>query len=118
MNFAGDEGMLQLNLFSVSLEDQIADLKQGEELEFYRGKERLLIRKHEKYQGVFLYQGPDFSDSAFHLDEKGVFGGLDIFVVKIDRWCKAVNGMKHKINSAIKVIRYFSLRNYKLKSMQ
>ncbi|KML36379.1 MULTISPECIES: hypothetical protein [Bacillaceae] len=78
--------MKQLDLFSFALEDQIAELKQGEELEFYRGKERLLIRKHEKYQGVCHYQGPDFYGSAFHLDEKGIFGGLELFVGKIDRW--------------------------------
>jgi hypothetical protein len=47
--------MKQLDLFSFSLEGQITDLKQGEEMEFFRGKERLLIRKHEKYQDVCFY---------------------------------------------------------------
>lgn len=75
--------MKQLDLFSFALEDQIADLKQGEELEFYRGMERLLIRHHEKYKGVCHYQGPDFSGIAFHLDERE---GLDLFVAKINRW--------------------------------
>jgi hypothetical protein len=82
----GGEGMTQLDLFSFALEDQIFGLKQGEELEFFRGKERLLIQKHEKYKGVYFYQGPDFSGYALHVGEKGTFGGLDIFVASIERW--------------------------------
>ncbi|MCM3404929.1 hypothetical protein [Cytobacillus oceanisediminis] len=78
--------MKQLDLFSFALEDLIINLKQGEEMEFFRGKERLLIRKHEKYQGVCHYQGTDFSGVAFHLNERGQFGGLDIFVASIERW--------------------------------
>ncbi|MFE4523972.1 hypothetical protein ACFRCQ_18000 [Cytobacillus firmus] len=78
--------MKQLDLFSFALEDQIIDLKQGEEMESFRGKERLLIRKHNKHQGVCFYQGPDFSGYALHLNEKGQFGGLDIFVASIERW--------------------------------
>ncbi|USK40154.1 hypothetical protein LIS77_06535 [Cytobacillus firmus] len=78
--------MEQLDLFSFALEDQIIDLNQGEEMEFFRGKERLLIRKHEKYKGVCFYQGPDFSGYALHIDRKGMCGGLDTFVVNIDRW--------------------------------
>ncbi|USK44632.1 hypothetical protein [Cytobacillus oceanisediminis] len=78
--------MKQLDLFSFALEDQIIDLKQGEEMEFFRGKERLLIRKHDKYKGVCSYQGPDFSGYALHIDKKGISGGLDIFVASIERW--------------------------------
>jgi hypothetical protein len=72
----GGEGMKQLDLFSFALEDQIADLEQGEGMEFFRGEERLLIRKHEKYQGVCHYQGPGFQGTAFHLNERE---GLDLF---------------------------------------
>nr|WP_206762398.1 hypothetical protein [Cytobacillus firmus] len=68
------------------MEDQIIDLKQGEEMEFFRGKERLLVRKHNKHKGVCHYQGPDFSGYALHLNEKGQFGGLDIFVASIELW--------------------------------
>ncbi|WP_236888006.1 hypothetical protein [Cytobacillus oceanisediminis] len=82
----GGEGMKQLDLFSFALEDQIFGLKQGEELEFFRGNERLLIRKHEKYKDVYFYQGPDFSGYALHIDEEGLFGGLDIFKTKINQW--------------------------------
>jgi hypothetical protein len=32
----------QLDLFSFALEEQITDLKQGEEMEFFRGEEKLL----------------------------------------------------------------------------
>ncbi|USK46324.1 hypothetical protein [Cytobacillus oceanisediminis] len=78
--------MKQLDLFSFALEDQIIDLEQGEELEFFRGKDRLLIQKHNKYMGVCNYHGPDFSGVAFHLNERGQFGGLDIFVASIERW--------------------------------
>ncbi|MBU8768685.1 hypothetical protein [Cytobacillus oceanisediminis] len=78
--------MTQLDLFSFALEDQIFELKQGEELEYFRGKERLLIRKHENYKDVYFYQGPDFSGYALHVDEKGVFSGLGTFVAKIDKW--------------------------------
>ncbi|MFE4523445.1 hypothetical protein ACFRCQ_15250 [Cytobacillus firmus] len=78
--------MKQLDLFSFALEDQIIDLRQGEEMEFFRGKERMLIQKHNKYNGVCHYQGPDFSGYALHLNEKGQFGGLDIFVKSIERW--------------------------------
>ncbi|EFV79298.1 hypothetical protein HMPREF1013_00214 [Bacillus sp. 2_A_57_CT2] len=78
--------MKQLDLFSFTLEDQIFELKQGEELEFFRGKEQLLIRKHEKYKGVYFYQGPDFSGYALHVDEEGLFGGLDLFITKINQW--------------------------------
>lgn len=52
--------MKQLDLYSFALEDQISELKQGEALEFFRGKERLLIRKHKNYKGAYLYEGPDF----------------------------------------------------------
>jgi hypothetical protein len=76
----------QLDLFSFALEDQIIDLRQGEEMEFFREKERLLIRKHVKYNGVCSYQGPDFSGYALHVDQKGMLGGLDIFVAKIEGW--------------------------------
>ncbi|MEK3821476.1 hypothetical protein MKY20_20590 [Cytobacillus sp. FSL W8-0315] len=55
-------------------------------MEFFRGKERLWIRKHEKYKGVCIYQGPDFSGYVLHVDEEGLFGGLDTFVSKIDSW--------------------------------
>ncbi|MBU8729191.1 hypothetical protein NX029_02150 [Cytobacillus firmus] len=48
--------MKQLDLFSSALEDQII-----EEMEFFRGKDRLLIRKHEKYKDACFYQGPGFS---------------------------------------------------------
>ena len=85
--------MKQLDLFSVALEDQIINLKQGEEMEFYRGKERLLISKHEKYNSVCFYQGLDFSGYALHVDEKGTFGGLYIFVTKIDRWLDGMDGI-------------------------
>lgn len=78
--------MKQLDLFSFALEDQIFGLKQGKELEFFRGNERLLIRKHEKFKDVYFYQGPGFSGYALHIDEKGLFGGLDTFVAKIDQW--------------------------------
>lgn len=78
--------MKQLDLFSFALEDQITDLKQGEEIEFFRGNERMLIRKHEKYQGVCFYEGTDFSGYALHIDKKGVLGGLDTFVANVDRW--------------------------------
>ncbi|USK46256.1 hypothetical protein [Cytobacillus oceanisediminis] len=78
--------MKQLDLFSFALEDQIIDLKQGEEMEFFRGKERLLIRKHEKYKDACFYQGPGFSGYALHIDKKGIFGGLDIFVASIEWW--------------------------------
>ncbi|UQX52304.1 hypothetical protein M5V91_14660 [Cytobacillus pseudoceanisediminis] len=78
--------MKQLDLFSFALEDQIIDLKQGEEMEFFRGKERLLVRKHEKYKDVCFYQGSDFSGYALHIDKKGISGGLDIFVASIERW--------------------------------
>lgn len=78
--------MKQLDLFSFALEDLIFDLKQGEEMEFFRGKERLLIIKHERYQGVCFYQGPGFSGYALHIDKKGISGGLDIFVESIERW--------------------------------
>ncbi|RBP87874.1 hypothetical protein DFO70_11765 [Cytobacillus firmus] len=78
--------MKQLDLFSFGLEDQIIDLRQGEEMEFFRGKERLLIRKHGKFKGVCFYQGPGFSGYALHIDQKGMLGGLDIFVAKIERW--------------------------------
>ncbi len=78
--------MKQLDLFSFALEVQIIDLKQGEEMEFFKGKERLLIRKHEKYKGACFYQGPRFSGYALHIDKKGISGGLDIFVANIDRW--------------------------------
>ncbi|UQX56153.1 hypothetical protein M5V91_11295 [Cytobacillus pseudoceanisediminis] len=78
--------MKQLDLFSFSFEDQIFRLKQGEELEFFKGNERLLIRKHEKYKDVYFYQGPDFSGYALHVSEKGVFSGLDTFVGKIEHW--------------------------------
>lgn len=80
--------MLQLNLFSFAIEDQISDLKQGEELVFFRGKEKFLIRKHEKYQGVCFYQAEEFSGYALHLDEKS---GLDMFVAKINRWLEDQN---------------------------
>lgn len=86
MTFIKEVDMKQLDLFSFALEDQIADLKNGEEIAFFRGNERLLIRKHEKYQGVCFYEASEFSGYALHLDEKGEFGGLDIFVAKIDRW--------------------------------
>lgn len=76
----------QLDLFSFSIEEQIADLKKGEEMEFFRGKERLLIRKHEGYKGVCSYQGSDFSGYALHIEQKGISGGLDIFVANIERW--------------------------------
>jgi hypothetical protein len=82
----GGEGMTQLDLFSFALKDQIFELKQGEELEFLRGKERLFFRKHEKYKGVYFYQGPDFSGYALYVDEEGLFSGLDTFVAKIDYW--------------------------------
>lgn len=78
--------MKQLDMFSFDLEDQIIGLQQGEETEFFRGKERLLIQKHERHQGVYSYQGPDFSGYALHLDKKGLSGGLDIFVASIERW--------------------------------
>ncbi|OHX39215.1 hypothetical protein [Cytobacillus oceanisediminis] len=78
--------MKQLDLFSFALEDQIIDLKQGEEMEFFRGKERLLIRKHERYQDVCFYQGTGFSGYALHIDKKGISGGLDIFIANIERW--------------------------------
>lgn len=65
-----EQVLKQLDLFSVALEDQIINLKQGEEMEFYRGKERLLISKHEKYNSVCFYQGLDFSEYALHVDEK------------------------------------------------
>ncbi|MCM3705332.1 hypothetical protein M3205_06265 [Cytobacillus firmus] len=78
--------MKQLDLFSFALEDQIIDLRQGEEIEFFRGKERLLIRKHERYQDVCFYQGPGFSGYALHIDKKGISSGLDIFVSSIERW--------------------------------
>lgn len=78
--------MEQLDLFSFALEDQIADLKQGDSIEFFRGKERLLIRKHEKYKAVCFYQTSEFYGYALHMDEKGVFGGLDNFVSSINRW--------------------------------
>ncbi|WP_368298375.1 hypothetical protein [Cytobacillus firmus] len=78
--------MKQLDLFSFAFESQIINLKQGEEIEFVRGKVRLLIRKHEKHKGVYFYQGPDISGYALHVREKGVFGGLDTFVAKIEHW--------------------------------
>ncbi|MCM3090183.1 MULTISPECIES: hypothetical protein [unclassified Cytobacillus] len=80
--------MKQLDLFSFAIEDQIAELKQGEELEFNRGRERLLIRKHKNYKGAYLYEGPDFSGYALHVNEKGIFGGFNTFVAKIVRWVK------------------------------
>lgn len=61
--------MKQLDLFSFALEDQIKDLKQCEEMEFFKGKERLLIQKHEKYQGVCYYHAEGFSEYTFHIDE-------------------------------------------------
>ncbi|MBU8773207.1 hypothetical protein [Cytobacillus oceanisediminis] len=78
--------MKQLDLFSFALEDQIIGLRRGEEMEFFRGKELLLIRKHERYQDVCFYQGPDFSGYALHVDQKGMLGGLDIFIASIERW--------------------------------
>lgn len=78
--------MKQLDLFSFALEDQITYLKLGEEMEFFRGKELLLIRRHEEYKGVCSYQGPGFSGYALHIDKKGMCGGLDTFVANIDRW--------------------------------
>jgi hypothetical protein len=78
--------MKQLDLYSFALEDQISELKQGEALEFFRGKERLLIRKHKNYKGAYLYEGPDFSGYALHVNEKSIFGGLDTFVAKIVGW--------------------------------
>ncbi|USK43745.1 hypothetical protein [Cytobacillus oceanisediminis] len=78
--------MKQLDLFSFALEDQIIELRQGEEMEFFRGKERLLIRKHDKYKGVCFYQSVEFSGYALHIDKKGISGGLDIFVASIERW--------------------------------
>lgn len=82
-------GMKQLDLFSFSLEGQITDLKQGEEMEFFKGKERLLIRKHEKYQDVCFYQAEGLSGYAFHIDE---VSGLEMFVSKIKRWLEGVAG--------------------------
>lgn len=78
--------MKQLDIFSFALEDQIIDLRQGEEMEFFRGKERLLIRKHGEYRGVCSYQGPDLSGYALHINQKGMYGGLYIFVASIERW--------------------------------
>lgn len=75
--------MKQLDIFSFALEDQIIDLRQGEEIEFFRG---LLIRKHDKYKGVCFYQAAEFSGYAHHIDKKGISGGLDIFVARIERW--------------------------------
>jgi hypothetical protein len=80
--------MKQLDLFSFAIEDQVFELNQGEELELFRGKERLLIRKHDKYKGVCFYRGPDFLGYALHVNEKGTFGGLDTFVARIDGWMK------------------------------
>lgn len=78
--------MKQLDLFSFALEDQIIDLKQGEEMEFFRGKERLLIQKHVKYQGVCYYHTEGFSGYVLHIDEKL---GLEVFVSKINKWLEA-----------------------------
>ncbi|WP_282140302.1 MULTISPECIES: hypothetical protein [Cytobacillus] len=75
--------MKQLDFFSLALEDQIYNLKQGEAIEFFRGKERLLIRKHEKYQGICFYQAEGFSGYALHVDE---MSGLDMFTSKIKWW--------------------------------
>lgn len=75
-----------MDLFSFALEDQIANLKQGEEMEFFRGEELLLVRKHNKHKGVCKYYGPDFYGYALHVDQKGKFGGLETFVASIERW--------------------------------
>ncbi len=75
--------MKQLDLFSFALEDQIIDLKQGEELVIFRGKERLLVRKHEEYQGVCFYQSFSFSGYALYIDETS---GMQILVSKIKKW--------------------------------
>ncbi|RBP87607.1 hypothetical protein DFO70_11829 [Cytobacillus firmus] len=55
-------------------------------MEFFREKERLLIQKNNKLKGVCNYQGSGYSGVAFHLNEKGRFGGLDFFVASKDRW--------------------------------
>ncbi|MBG9549773.1 hypothetical protein ABE25_13380 [Cytobacillus firmus] len=33
-----------------------------------------------------IYQGPEFSGYALHIDKKGISGGLDIFVSSIELW--------------------------------
>lgn len=62
--------MKQLDLFSFALEDQIIDLKQGEEMEFNRGKERLLIRSMRSTRAFALIRGLASLGTPFTLIKK------------------------------------------------